>query len=51
MGFLDPVGNEERDKAIDAVKRGVGNERQKDIVAEASKQAGSVGNRARDALK
>lgn len=43
--------SEQRDKAIVAVRNGVASRDQERIAAEAAKQAGSAGNRARDAFK
>lgn len=54
MSFFDPVGSSERDNAIANVKTlGSANASKRDleIVTQAAKQAGSVGNKAREALK
>lgn len=41
----------ELDKAIDAVKAGVASRQQQEDAARAAKQAGSTGNRAREAFR
>ena len=51
MSFLDPTSNADRDRAITAVRNGVAGREQQDIAAAAAKQAGPVGNKAREAFK
>jgi hypothetical protein len=48
---INVATKEQRDAAIVAVRNGVADRRQEEIAAAAAKQAGAVGNTAREAFK
>jgi len=51
VGFFEPHSHDEVDKAIDAVRDGLADQKQRDMVKEAAAQSGSRGKRALAAIQ